>query len=456
MKRKIVFSIVLFVLVLGQIQAQPGSFAIKITQVYPVGGVVYRNNYNLSGELDKAEQKLRNQYSGKNANYIMELTRPSGKETKYIQNIYWVLVENETRKNLKSKPELQEHYPQSTAVKYYACDINGKQKSDFKEIKYDYYSRFYRENNTVDAPVTEYRTPDGCLKKAKEDFTANKIDTLLCKAVIYDSKGNVADSTINNREAYTQYLVKKKHIADSIAEIKKQEELKQEKLKQEKLKTDSIENVSAKPVYNKQETKERLKQLQIKANSLQKKQTDLQSNMQTIIDEADKIIAILGIDSLSFDRNKYFGTAADLNDLKSGIKKLLEINKKKIKSSPNQKPPKNESDKPKAKGHSSNAVQSNKNEIPFSVRAENVSQECKVLSARAETVMQGCKPLSEYSETVSQECKLLSEYSETISQECKLFSEHPEVNMQPEKLHLGVGGLKKSIEEPIKISNKRT
>jgi hypothetical protein len=257
----------------------------------------------------------------------MELTRPSGKETKYIQNIYWILIENGIKTNCKIKPTRKEYYPKSTVVEYYTCDIYGKQRSNSEKEKfeYDYYYCFFKGNNSLFYKVNDIVwTLADCRKKAKEYFTANKVDTVLCIAKIYNSTGNVIDSTNSNRTAYMQHLAaleKQKRIADSIqaakiAEIKNQEELSNDSIK--------IANSNA---YDEKRVEKRLKILQEAADTLQKGQKNLLAIMNIMINEAISIVNILEAGS-TFDKDRYFGTA-DLNDLRMGIRKLLEINRKK-------------------------------------------------------------------------------------------------------------------------------
>jgi hypothetical protein len=333
---KKIFTLTIFVLFSYQIQAQ-SSFSIKITQVYPAGGVVFGNNYNLYGDLDKAKTQLLSQYTGKNANYIMELAHPNGKETKNIQNINWILIKNDIKNNLRNKPTFKESYPQPVNIEYYACDIYGKPKSNSGKIeKYDFFYCFYKgkdamaKNNKFCDKIV-YRTETNCRKKANEYFKANKIDSLLCKVIIYNSKGDVVDSTINNQVEYDSFQA----VKEDEAKEKKQKELQQ----------DSAKN--AKPVYNKQDVEKELKQLLAETNSLKKKSGTYRQDMNQIIDKAEKIVELLEIDSKTFDKNKYFVTF-DTKVLKEGLNKLLEINKKKVEPAI-QNPPKAESSKPKVK-----------------------------------------------------------------------------------------------------------
>jgi hypothetical protein len=316
MAKKILILAAIFLCSL-QIQAQ-SSFSIKITQVYPAGGVVYGNMYNLSGELNRAETQLRNKYSGNSANYIMELTRPQGKETKSIQNIFWILVENNKTTNRSSKPTLPQYYIEPTVAEYYKCDIRGNKVSDYSKQDYDYFYRFYKGNDVVENPDDFYRTKTSCETLSREIFNKNKVDSIYCVAKIYDSKRNVRDS-IDNKEEYNRYLAAQKQIADSIKAL-------QEAKQQQAAETDSIGNT--KTVYDQQQIEEQLKKLQADVDSLKKGEENYLSDMKFIVDEATRISVIMEVDS-TFNRNKYFGTA-EKKDLKKGIAELLKINKKKV------------------------------------------------------------------------------------------------------------------------------
>jgi hypothetical protein len=329
MAKKIFSCILFFILCSLYVQAQNNSFSIKITKVYPEGGVVDGDTYNLSGELDKAEAKFRSLYTGRDANYIMELTKPSGKETKYIQNINWILIENGTKKGLKSKPILQPFYSQPTIIEYYNCDIRGKKKDSASKFNYEYFYRFYKGKDMIENN-NEYRTIEECKKTADEYFTKNKVDTILCNIEIYNynSKGVVKDST--NQKGYNEYKEKQK-IADSIRMNKtrkiadsirvnttKTMAEPQKEITENKGKIDTIDN--------KENIKKQLEQLQTEANSLKKGEKDFRQKMNKIIEDADKIIEMMKIDPKNFNRNKYF--ESDLENLKKGIKELIKINNK--------------------------------------------------------------------------------------------------------------------------------
>ena len=312
--KKAIFILIIFILFTGQIFAQPGNFAVKIIQVYPSGGVVYSNRYNLSSELDKAEATLRNQYIGKEANYIMELTRPSGKETKAIQNINWILIENGIKKNRKEKPRVEISYEKPTTIKIYECNNNGTPKGQENTINYDHRYEFLK--NGEKTKTSGYMPLDKCELSANEYFTKNKVDTLFCEMKIYNSQGIVINSTINNSKTYDEYLAKQEQVIDSV---------KQDSIKVE-IETPQI-ITGTNTDYNRQDINKQLKQLQKEADSLKKGDEKFRRNMNIIVGKADNIISIMKIDpKKDFNRNKYF--EGDLEDLKKGIKELITINKK--------------------------------------------------------------------------------------------------------------------------------
>ncbi|MCL2040690.1 MAG: hypothetical protein FWG84_01450 [Bacteroidales bacterium] len=217
MTKKHLFSIMIFVLFSLQIQAQ-SSFAIKITQVYPSGGVVYGNTYNLSSELDKAEASLRSQYTGKEANYEMELTRPSGRETKTIQNINWILMANTKTIPCKNKPTFNTLYPEATTVKIYACNNNGSKKGS-EEVKEYYYYHQYFKNDVLQPMSKEYRAKEECIAAAQKYFKDNrpKVDSVLFEVRVFD-KDDISIAGIegvSNKKEYEQF---KKEQAAAIAQ----------------------------------------------------------------------------------------------------------------------------------------------------------------------------------------------------------------------------------------------
>ena len=209
MVKKYFLNSVVFVLFAFQMQAQ-SMFSIKITQVYPTGGVVYGNTYDLSSELEAAEKKLRSQYTGKDANYVMELTRPSGKETKTIQNINWILVKNGVKENYKGKPVIlnDSSYPEATKIQFYACNNDGSKRGESVSIDYDHYYEFYidgKKQPITGFPKSYYRPLVECERKAKEYLKDKGDESLPCEVRIFNDRTKEPVDIIDNEIDYKAY-----------------------------------------------------------------------------------------------------------------------------------------------------------------------------------------------------------------------------------------------------------
>jgi len=209
-----------------QAQVQEDEYSIKIVQVYPKGGGDddYSDTYESNNELKNAERALRNQYTGKDANYDMILTTPAGKETKPVQNIRWILVMNGKEENWKTKPVIRNSYPEPTKIEVYVCNNDGSKIDKSKVIAdSDYYFRFFVGNSERPVTPVEYRTLDRTEKAAKSHFDKFKprVDSVLTEARIYKAKeDSIVITSVNNREAY-ELFIRKKETPD--AEVKTQD-----------------------------------------------------------------------------------------------------------------------------------------------------------------------------------------------------------------------------------------
>ncbi|MCL2650261.1 MAG: hypothetical protein FWD60_04435 [Candidatus Azobacteroides sp.] len=349
MTKKYFFSSIIFVLFSFQMQAQ-SMFSIKITQVYPSGRIVYSNAYNLSGELDKAEVSLRSQYTGKNANYIMELTRPSGRETKIIQNLTWIRVVNGKKENLTSRPKLEEYYSQPTKVEIYACDNNGSKKEDKGNIVINYDYSFKYIGTGTDKP-SYYMSMDRCKIAAKDCFEKNKPknDSVFFEVQIFRDK-NVVDS-INNRTEYELFkkaLAKKnestqqKRIEPDISKViscqdtikyfdkKLKEAIKKNKPQiQEEAFTVIVNCINIDSAYSWESINKNLTLCQKVAQDYLIE--DKLTNLNTIVKKLDDIITMMRKNPynkpITFNREDYFGTTK-VKNIKKGIEELIKINDK--------------------------------------------------------------------------------------------------------------------------------
>ena len=216
------FSIAIVILFSFQIQAQTeDEFSIKISQVFPPPGPdddVYTDTYESGNELRNVERILRNQYTGKDANYEMELITPSGKETKPIQNIRWILVTNGKDENWKTRPVPKNFYTEPTSVEVYVCNNDGSKIEKTKvSANYNHYYKFYIGGKEKPIKQLDYRPLDKCESAAKSYFDKNKprIDSVFSEMRIYkDKQDSIAVASINNKEAYENFLRKKEAPAE--------------------------------------------------------------------------------------------------------------------------------------------------------------------------------------------------------------------------------------------------
>ena len=351
---------ILLLFLFENVYAQPGKFSIVITQVYPAGGIVYGNTYNLSSEHETAIRMLSKQYSGKDANYKMELTRPSGKETKVIQNINWILIENGLKKNFKNKPAYDHFYPHVTSLELYACNNNGSKKEHPENniIKFDYYYKIFLNGQelNMDASIN-YRTFADCKVIADSVFSYYKplIDTVLFEVRIYND--NEIRELTNNRTEFEQNQ-------KQMAEIKKQqqalEQIQTEKANeninaiscQETLKilndklirakkndkpkirneifTIAMNCISAEYDYDWENINENLILCQKVAKEYLMEDENFLPKLNQMIEKLDQITSFMKNNtnhkSIQFDRNKYFNSGKR-NSLIKGIDELIKINK---------------------------------------------------------------------------------------------------------------------------------
>ena len=310
MEKKRIFCFIFFILIVAQICAQPGRFSIKITQVYPGSSIVHSSNYNLSSELEKAEASLRSQYSVKDANYVMELVRPSGKDTKVIQNIKWIRITNGKKENLKTnppRPDLNQSYQQATVIKIYACNNDGTEKANQDNYTAEFNCRFMFFKDAKDVYTSAYMSRSKCEDLAKEYFTNHQDSTTHCEIKLINIEGNSEGAFMTNLFAYQEYIEKQNRktvVRDPVV----------------------VEIDTTGIAYDKKNIDERLKLLQLRANRLRKGFAYYRQEMNIIIEQADDIIAIMKHRAQEFKRDKYF--EGDLDDLKRGIKELIKINKK--------------------------------------------------------------------------------------------------------------------------------
>ncbi len=196
--------IVAVVLFCTQAQAQGGAFSIRVREIYPGNATVYGNTFSLSNEQDAAERKLVQQYSGRDANYVIELTRPWGEETRPVQNIKWILIENGIRTLYRSEPVLPDCSPEVLRMELYPCNNNGSRIGGENVVvrNLDHYYKFYI--GSVEQMRSNFTSRDRCLDLAKKYYDENKREGVSCRVVVYNSD-NVEIDSIDNGEALREW-----------------------------------------------------------------------------------------------------------------------------------------------------------------------------------------------------------------------------------------------------------
>jgi hypothetical protein len=329
------FSIILFTLFSFQIQAQ--SFSIRITQVYPAGGVVYGNSYNLSGELNRAEEELRRQYTGRDANYIMELTRPSGRETKTIQNIHWILIENGVRRNFRTEPTFEDSYPQAMTMEWYACHNNGTPRGQRTTKNFHYRYRVSKDDIVVF--TSEYMTLEKSKSLAKEFFEENKIDSVFCEIIIIDKdeKSIVSSSfPLNNKVDYERYIRSVQETMEKEQEVQKiVDDAKNAKISkadiQRKVINDIINySIVVDSIYH----RERINTNLIVLDSYINPNNVFLNNKDIFLNKVVEILSVMkkhpswNRRSSNFKEDEYFGVGKTPEEWKKGINELQTINQR--------------------------------------------------------------------------------------------------------------------------------
>jgi len=349
---RIIFIFVSLIFI-GGIQAQPGKFSIKVTQVYPSGGVVYGNTYNLSSELEQAEKKLFTQYSSrKNANFVIELSKPSGKISKNIQNIQWVKKENQKLSYFGNKPNLALSYNTPTTVEIYACDLNGKKKphKDNCTVNYTYYYQLYFGSKKQSQELLYYRnqktSEDNARKLLKNSpynndrpweikiYNKAEKDKLIAS---FDNKKEREEFAARSTRELNEGNVKKnvpKTTQDRLTGQRendsKSEDFTTLKTSNRPLSFDEkIACIIVKSNYDSSSIDNNLKSLRSAINGMRDGSHNFLTNITLAISKADEIIAVMKNNpkkkEILFDRNKYFEKAR-VNDLRKGIEELIKIN----------------------------------------------------------------------------------------------------------------------------------
>ena len=201
--RKIVCSLIVLFST-GIIALSQDGYRLIIKQVFPNNKEVYKNSFDFKRELDNAISSQSAKYRGNNNNYTLLIYFPSGKETRYIQNINWMQTVNGAKTFHKSKTKPAESYPEPTIWTGTACNIDGSPKGTPETHEFIYRVAVGATKNYK----TEFLELATAQAKAESLFVENLVEDKLIEYVVYRFKGDEIVSVYqkNNEVQYNEYL----------------------------------------------------------------------------------------------------------------------------------------------------------------------------------------------------------------------------------------------------------
>ncbi len=211
MKKTIVL---IFAILFSIVSLAQNGFRVEIKQVFPTKYIVFSNAFNTKWEMDNA---ISNQTAklNRNSNYQILITTPSGKQTRNIQNIYWIQIVNGDKTNHTNKTYPHQAYDVPTIWEGYACSVDGsriKGNTEKKEFVYRV-SLSDKPNDFMTAFVDE----ETAEAKAQTLFKENASDDRLVEVLIikYENGNAVEVGKKSNKE---QYEVSLKLLAEKQAQ----------------------------------------------------------------------------------------------------------------------------------------------------------------------------------------------------------------------------------------------
>lgn len=206
MKKAVTSIIFLFISVVF-VFAQEG-YRLTVRQVFPSNKEVYKNSFDFKRELDNAISSQTARYRGNSNNYTLIINTPSGRETRFIQNINWIQTVNGVKTYLKAKTEPDSSYPIATVWSGSACKIDGSPKGE--TITYEFIYRV--AEGATENYKSEFIEKTSALAMAEALYTENLTADKLVQYVVYRFDGDSITSVFekNNEIQYNEYLAAKK------------------------------------------------------------------------------------------------------------------------------------------------------------------------------------------------------------------------------------------------------
>lgn len=202
--RKTIISSFLILISWNLVFAQD-SYRLTIKQAFPVAKEVYKNSFDFKRELDNAILSQSSKYKGNDKNYTLLITTPSGKETRYIQNINWIQTVNGEKTYHKSKTSPSKSYNEATIWIGSLCNIDGTPKG--KPETYEY---IYKVSDIVtQKELSEFLKKEDAITRAKELYDEHFVENALVgySVYAYNRQNRILIETFDNQVEYKAFLV---------------------------------------------------------------------------------------------------------------------------------------------------------------------------------------------------------------------------------------------------------
>ena len=178
-----------------------GGFRVEIRQVFPKSSLIYSDVFNFKREMDNAIVSQSAKLRGNNSNYKLQVTTPSGNETRYIQNIVWMESINNKKTYHKQTTYPQKSYDVATIWKGCSCNADGSVKGKMQTREF-----LYRVSLGIpDKYETAFVDKEAAIAKAKEFYEKMFAEDRPVEVIVYgfmDGKPTIIEKKENRKEVF--------------------------------------------------------------------------------------------------------------------------------------------------------------------------------------------------------------------------------------------------------------
>lgn len=180
------------------------AYRVTIRQVFPKSQQVYYNTFNFKREMDNDISSQTAKLRGNTNNYSIQIVTPSGKETRYIQNINWIQTVNDVKTYHKSQTKPAASYPVPTVWEGTACSIDGSPKGEL--IKYQFIYKVSKGD--ANSYLTDFLTKDEASSLAHRLYDENLVEDKPVQYFVYANKNGVFElvEEFSNKQIYQEFL----------------------------------------------------------------------------------------------------------------------------------------------------------------------------------------------------------------------------------------------------------